>query len=78
MKGLIYWMVFQMLIGIWLFISPFALGFKEMTAAALNNMLLGAVVLSLGLGIFLYETSEEEAFSGMRSGLHVSSTLRRL
>ncbi len=78
MKGLIYWMLFQMLLGIWLLISPFAMGFKEMTGVALNNMLLGAAVSILGLGIFLYETSESEAFSGMESGLHVSSTPRKL
>ncbi len=55
MKGLIYWMVLQMLIGIWLILSPFALGFREMTKVSANNMLAGAIVFMLGLGVALYE-----------------------
>ena len=38
MKSLIYWMVFQILIGIWSFISPFVMGFGEVTGVAVNNM----------------------------------------
>jgi hypothetical protein len=34
MKKLIYWMTFQVLVGIWLFISPFVLGYKEETAGS--------------------------------------------
>ena len=55
MKSLIYWMVLQMLIGIWLFISPFVMEFREMTKVSSNNMLMGAVVFVLGLGVALYE-----------------------
>ncbi len=78
MKNLIYWMILQMIIGIWLFISPFVMEFREMTAIALNDMLLGAVVIALGLGVFLYESAEGEAFSTMGSELHMSSSLRKL
>jgi|PlaIllAssembly_1097288.scaffolds.fasta_scaffold1742346_1 hypothetical protein len=55
MKSIIYWMAFQMLIGIWLFISPFVLEFREMTKVSSNNMLVGAIVFILGLGVALYE-----------------------
>lgn len=48
-------MVFQMLIGLWLFISPFVMEFREMTRVSSNNMLLGAIVFVLGLGIALHE-----------------------
>ena len=55
MKSLIYWMGLQMLIGIWLFISPFVMEFREMTKVSSNNMLVGAMVFILGLGVTLYE-----------------------
>ena len=55
MKSIIYWMAFQMVIGIWLFISPFVLEFREMTKVSSNNMLVGAIVFILGLGVALYE-----------------------
>lgn len=63
MKSLIYWMLFQILIGIWLFISPFMMGFKEMTEVAINSLVLGAVVVILGLGVSLHEYHHREAFS---------------
>lgn len=49
MGGLRYWMVFQILLGIWLIISPFALGFREITSMTVNDVILGAVVAILGL-----------------------------
>jgi membrane protein YdbS with pleckstrin-like domain len=55
MKLMNYWAVFQMLLGIWLLISPFAFGFTELTHAALNSMIVGAVVAVTGLGSFLFE-----------------------
>ena len=55
MKSLIYWMVLQMLVGIWLFISPFVMEFREMTRVSDNNMVVGAVVFILGLSVALYE-----------------------
>jgi hypothetical protein len=64
MKSLIYWMVFQMLIGIWLFISPFVMEFREMTRVSSSNMLVGAIVFVLGLGVALYEHYHEEVVCG--------------
>lgn len=49
MGSLRYLMVFQVLVGIWLIISPFALGFKEATDMALNDIILGAIVAIIGL-----------------------------
>lgn len=49
MGGLRYWMIFQVLVGIWLIVSPFALGFREITSMALNSIILGAIVAILGL-----------------------------
>jgi len=65
MKSLIYFLLLQMLIGIWLFIQPFTLGFT-ITRMGLSDMLLGAVVAIVGLGAFLHETS----FEGMDQNLH--------
>jgi len=60
MKTLIYWMGFQMLMGIWLFLSPFVMEFREMTNVSANNMLVGAIVFILGLGVALYEYHHKE------------------
>lgn len=74
MRGLFYWMAFQMLVGIWLFVAPFALGFKELTGAAVNNMIFGASVFILGLGVSLYEYYHgEAALPRMEHGEHTSS-----
>ena len=57
MASLIYWMVFQILVGVWMFISPFVLGYgEEMMDQSMvtNNMIFGAVVALLGLGISLF------------------------
>jgi len=62
MKSLFYsWMVFQILVGIWMFISPFVFGFGE-THFATNNMILGAVVVILGVGSIFYEPYHKERF----------------
>lgn len=52
MKSLFYsWMVSQLLVGIWLFISPFVFGLGD-THFATNNMIFGAiVVISLESGL---------------------------
>jgi len=62
MKSLIYLLIFQMLIGIWLFIQPLTLGFN-ITGVSLGDMLLGAVVAIIGMGALLHETS----FEGMEN-----------
>jgi hypothetical protein len=57
MAKLIYWMVFQILVGIWVFISPFVLGYGEKAMGQTmiaNSMILGAVVALIGLGISLF------------------------
>ena len=61
MRTLIYWMGVQMLIGIWLFISPFVMDFREMTAVSTNNMIFGAIVVILGLGVSFYASHEHES-----------------
>jgi hypothetical protein len=49
MKALRYWMFFQVLLGIWLFVSPYALGYGEFSRMTANDMILGALVVILGL-----------------------------
>lgn len=66
MKSLIYWMTFQTGVGIWLFISPFVLEYKEETAVAANNMLFGAIVVILGIGVSLYGSYHQ---AGSLSGI---------
>ncbi len=53
MARLIYWMGFPILIGIWLFISPYVLGQDEKAITA-NNMIFGAIVILVGLGIAFF------------------------
>jgi hypothetical protein len=65
MKSLIYWMIFQMLIGIWLFISPFVMGFREVTGVTVNNMVFAAIVVILGLVVSLYEFYHRETLGGV-------------
>jgi hypothetical protein len=74
MKNLVSWMVLEMILGIWLFISPFVMGYKEFVGVALNSMLLGAVVVLLGLGVSLQEFHERENLSNSDQALHMSST----
>jgi hypothetical protein len=50
MKYLFYWMIFQVLVGLWLINSPYALGYKEITSVTLDNLVFGAVVVILGIG----------------------------
>jgi hypothetical protein len=53
MESLDYWMIFQVVLGIWLIISPFALGFREVTGMAINDVIVGAGVAILGLAVAL-------------------------
>ncbi len=55
MRIMNYWAVFQGLLGIWLFVSPFVIGFQELTPVALNSMIVGAIIAVTGLGSFLFE-----------------------
>ena len=59
MKALRYWMFFQVLLGIWLFVSPYALGYGEFSRMTANDMILGVLVVILGLvGAFAGEWPE--------------------
>ena len=56
MKTLFYfWMVFQIFIGIWLFISPFVFAATGSAGVLTNNMLFGALTVIIGVGMLLYE-----------------------
>ncbi len=60
MKSLFYsWTIFQILVGIWMFISPFVFGYGE-THFATNNMIFGAIVVILGVGTIFYEVYHKE------------------
>ena len=59
MKSLIYWMVFQMLIGAWLFVSPFVTGFRELTGPSILNMALGVITVLIGLATVMYEVYQK-------------------
>ncbi len=55
MKSLFYlWTIFQLLIGVWLFISPFILAGAQPSYMT-NNMLFGALVFIIGVGSLMYE-----------------------
>ncbi len=53
-RNLIGWMIFQILVGIWLFISPYVLGFRDTMSASSNSMIFGAVVILIGLGMSIF------------------------
>lgn len=62
MKSFFYsGMVFQILVGLWLFISPFVPGFWE-AHLTFNNMIFGAIVCLLGVGSILHELYHKEEF----------------
>ncbi len=55
------WVGSQLLIGVWLFVSPFLLGFGG-SHEAINDMLFGSVVVVLGIGTFFFELYHKEEF----------------
>jgi hypothetical protein len=62
MKSLFYSStVFQLLVGIWMFISPFVFGYRDAHFAT-NNMIFGALVVILGVGTVFYELYHKERF----------------
>ncbi len=68
MKSLFYsWTIFQILVGIWMFISPFVFGLGE-THMATNNMIFGAIVVILGVGTIFYEMYHKERFEKETAG----------
>ena len=50
MKYIFYLMIFQVLVGIWLIISPYVLGFHWGTGMTIDNLVFGAIVVILGIG----------------------------
>ena len=68
MGSLRYWMIFQVVLGIWLIVSPFVLGFREITSMSLNDMILGAIVAILGLVV---------AFIGLPKIRHLEKVCRK-
>ncbi len=54
MRALFFWMGLQMLLGTWIFISPYVFGAAG-RSAAVNDMICGAAVVLLGAIIFIYE-----------------------
>jgi hypothetical protein len=56
MGSLRYWMIFQVVLGIWLIVSPFVLGFRELTNMTINDIILGAIVAILGFWVALTGT----------------------
>ena len=59
-KNLYLWMTFQILVGIWLFISPFVFGHRDLTAASTNSMIFGAIIVLLGVGVSIFEYYHKE------------------
>ncbi len=51
MKSMIYLMVFQVLVGIWLIVSPFVMGYREITNMTINDLVFGAIVVILGIAV---------------------------
>jgi membrane protein CcdC involved in cytochrome C biogenesis len=54
-------MVFQLLVGVWMFVSPFVFGFGD-THLATNNMIFGAIVVILGVWTVFFELYHKERF----------------
>ena len=77
MKSISYWMYFQMFIGCWLLISPLVMDYQEMSGLTASNMLMGAVLIIIGLGVLLYNAFTCEEDSRMRSSLHMGQFFRK-
>jgi hypothetical protein len=59
-------MILELLTGIWLFISPFVMGFKGIMDVFTRSIEFGARAVVLGLGASLREYHHRDAFSPMR------------
>ncbi len=49
MGSLRYWMIFQVVVGIWLAASPYILGYGEISTMTINNIIVGGIMAILGL-----------------------------
>jgi len=77
MKGISYWMYFQMIIGCWLLISPLVMDYQEMRGLTASNMFMGAILIIIGLGVLLYNAFKCEEDSGMASTMHMGRFFRK-
>jgi hypothetical protein len=57
MVPLIFWMFIQFLVGLWIFISPFVLGYRGMMKTTANSMIVGAIVALVALGVAFFHKS---------------------
>ncbi len=73
MKSLIYWMVFQILVGIWLVFSPVVLGLRQLNAMTVNDMVLGGIVIFLGIAMIVYEFYRGEDSEHLSEELHAGT-----
>lgn len=61
MKQLKHWQdVVNALLGVWLVVSPWALGFQAQTTPAANAVLVGAVLVAAALGAMIVPRAWEE------------------
>lgn len=49
MKSPRCWLTLQVVMGIWLIICPFALGFWKITGMTINDVIVGVIVVILGI-----------------------------
>lgn len=76
MKSSIYWMLFQILIGIWLLFSPVVLGLRELKAIMVNDMVLGGIVIVIGIAMIVYDFYQGEDSERMSEELHSGTHFR--
>lgn len=67
MKSLKHWQdVTNAILGAWLFVSPWAMGYADATMAMLNALIVGTALLAVALGaIFVPEAWEEWTEGGL-------------
>ncbi len=67
MTALFFWMGLQMLLGAWIFISPYVFEVAG-NPAALSDMICGAAVVLLGVMVFIYQFYRPAARQDANSG----------
>ncbi|HWP58957.1 MAG TPA: SPW repeat protein [Candidatus Acidoferrales bacterium] len=61
-----YWFVFHLIVGLWLIISPFALGFTDMAQPYWNAIAVGAVVVVSSVLALSFNREHVQLFHGER------------
>jgi hypothetical protein len=74
MKRLVYWMSLEILLGIWLFFSPWVLGFSKSHSAAINSLILGSLMIFLGAGVTIYAVYVGDGSERSETGREASSS----